>query len=114
MIEKSIGRALITAITMKATMYIKPGNCKLVHWHVHNSPNNLPESPSAALLSATFKSVKQKTISNTAIKRYIEYFCDSFLIDSALRYDVKREKIIKCVVNLPALAMGSVKVGKTE
>lgn len=38
-------------------------------------------------LSATFKSVKQKNISNTTIKRYIDYFCDSFLIDSAVRYD---------------------------
>ena len=29
-------------------------------------------------LSATFKSVKQKTISNTTIKRYIDYLCDFF------------------------------------
>ncbi len=28
-------------------------------------------------LSATFKSVRQKTISNTTIKRYIDYLCDS-------------------------------------
>ena len=45
-------------------------------------------------LSATFKSVKQKTISNTTIKRYIDYFCDSFLIDSAVRYDIKGKKYI--------------------
>ena len=45
-------------------------------------------------LSATFKSVKQKTISNITIKRYIDYFCDSFLIDSAVRYDIKGKKYI--------------------
>ena len=40
-------------------------------------------------LSATFRSAKKKNISSNTIRRYIEYFCDSFLIDSALRYDVK-------------------------
>ena len=45
-------------------------------------------------LSATFKSVKQKTLSNTTIKRYIDYLCDSFLIDSAVRYDIKGKKYI--------------------
>lgn len=45
-------------------------------------------------LSATFKSVKQKTISNATIKRYIDYLCDSFLIDCAVRYDIKGKKYI--------------------
>ncbi len=45
-------------------------------------------------LSATFKSVKKKKISNDTIKRYIDYLCDSFLIDSAIRYDVKGKKYI--------------------
>ena len=40
-------------------------------------------------LSATFQTVKKKKISNSTIKRYIDYLCDSFLIDSAIRYDVK-------------------------
>ena len=40
-------------------------------------------------LSLTFKSVKNKTISPNTIRTYIEYFEDSFLIDSAFRYDVK-------------------------
>ena len=39
-------------------------------------------------LSATFKSIKKKTISNATIARYIEYLSDSFLIDSAVRYDI--------------------------
>lgn len=37
-------------------------------------------------LSATFKSMKQKNISSGTIKNYIDYLCDSFLIDSAIRY----------------------------
>ncbi|MBQ9275790.1 MAG: ATP-binding protein [Succinivibrio sp.] len=45
-------------------------------------------------LSATFKSVKQQAISQSTIKKYIEYFEDSFLIDSALRYDVKGKRYI--------------------
>lgn len=45
-------------------------------------------------LSATFKSVKNKTISKTTIKRYIEYLEDAFLIDSAIRYDIKGKKYI--------------------
>lgn len=45
-------------------------------------------------LSATFKSVKQKTISKVTITRYIEYLCDAFLIDSAVRYDIKGKKYI--------------------
>ncbi len=45
-------------------------------------------------LSAAFKTVKRKTISNATIKRYIDYLCDSFLIDNAFRYDVKGKKYI--------------------
>lgn len=45
-------------------------------------------------LSATFKSVKNKTISKETITRYIDYLKDSFLIDSAIRYDIKGKKYI--------------------
>ncbi len=45
-------------------------------------------------LSATYKSVKKKIITQTTIKRYIDYLRDSFLIDSAIRYDVKGRKYI--------------------
>lgn len=45
-------------------------------------------------LSSAFKTVKKKTISHATIKRYIDYLCDSFLIDSALRYDIKGKKYI--------------------
>lgn len=43
-------------------------------------------------LSATFRSVKNKKISSATIRKYIDYLCDSFLIDSAVRYDVKGKK----------------------
>ena len=45
-------------------------------------------------LSRAFKSVKNKTISKTTIKRYIDYLEDSFLINSAIRYDIKGKKYI--------------------
>ena len=45
-------------------------------------------------LSATFKSVKHTTISKVTIKRYLDYLEDAFLIDSAIRYDIKGKKYI--------------------
>ena len=45
-------------------------------------------------LSATFKSVKNKIISKETIIKYIDYLKDSFLIDSAIRYDIKGKKYI--------------------
>ena len=45
-------------------------------------------------LSATFRTIKKKKISSSTIKKYINYLCDSFLIDSAVRYDVKGKKYI--------------------
>lgn len=45
-------------------------------------------------LSATFKSVKNKTISQATIKRYLDYLEDSYLVESAIRYDVKGRKYI--------------------
>ena len=45
-------------------------------------------------LSATFKSIKQKAISKATITRYIDYLCDAFLIDRAVRYDIKGKKYI--------------------
>ena len=57
-------------------------------------------------LSATFQSVKRKKISNVTIKRYIDYLCDSFLIDSAIRYDVKGKKYIDTPVKYYYTDMG--------
>ena len=57
-------------------------------------------------LSATFKSVKQKTISKVTITRYIEYLRDAFLIDSAMRYDIKGKKYIDTPVKYYFTDMG--------
>lgn len=45
-------------------------------------------------LANTFNSVKRSTISYDTIKDYIEYLCDSFLIEKATRYDIKGKKYI--------------------
>lgn len=57
-------------------------------------------------LSATFQTVNKKKISNSTIKRYIDYLCDSFLIDSAIRYDVKGKKYIDTPVKYYFTDMG--------
>ena len=57
-------------------------------------------------LSATFRSAKKKSISSNTIRRYIEYLCDSFLIDSALRYDVKGKRYIDTPVKYYFTDMG--------
>lgn len=57
-------------------------------------------------LSATFQTVKKKKISKSTIKRYIDYLCDSFLIDSAIRYDVKGKKYIDTPVKYYFTDMG--------
>ncbi len=49
-------------------------------------------------LSKTFDSVKHKSISVNTVNNYIEYLCDSFLIDSAIRYDIKGRKYINTPV----------------
>ena len=57
-------------------------------------------------LAATFRSVKNKKISSNTIKKYIDYICDSFLIDSAVRYDVKGKKYIDTPVKYYFTDMG--------
>ena len=57
-------------------------------------------------LSATFKTVKKKKISSNTIKKYIEYLCDSFLIESAVRYDVKGKKYIDTPIKYYFTDMG--------
>lgn len=57
-------------------------------------------------LSATFRTVKKKKINSNTIRRYIDYLCDSFLINSALRYDVKGRKYINTPVKYYFTDMG--------
>ena len=45
-------------------------------------------------LKNTFKSVKKSKITSATIKKYIDYFEDSFLIESTLRYDIKGKAYI--------------------
>ena len=45
-------------------------------------------------LEKTFKSVKNKTLTDKTIKNYIDYLIDSFLIRRAMRYDIKGKKYI--------------------
>ena len=45
-------------------------------------------------LSNTFKSLKNKTISNKTISNYLAYLCDAFMVEKALRYNIKGKKYI--------------------
>ena len=57
-------------------------------------------------LSATFQSIKNKKISSSTIRKYIDYLCDAFLIDRAVRYDVKGKKYIDTPVKYYFTDMG--------
>lgn len=46
-------------------------------------------------LARTFASIKQSKITNKTIKKYLDYLTDAFLMDKALRYDVKGKKYIE-------------------
>ena len=45
-------------------------------------------------LAATFRTVKKSTISQDTIKVYIDYLQDAFIIERALRYDIKGKHYI--------------------
>lgn len=45
-------------------------------------------------LKNTFRSVKNSKITSNTIKKYLEYFKDCFLVDSATRYDIKGKSYI--------------------
>lgn len=46
-------------------------------------------------LKNTFKTVKKSKITSNTIKKYLDYFEDSFLIESAQRYDIKGKSYIE-------------------
>lgn len=46
-------------------------------------------------LRNTFKSVKKSKITSTTIKKYMDYFEDSFLIEAVQRYDIKGKAYIE-------------------
>lgn len=45
-------------------------------------------------LTDTFKSKKQKKISINTVKNYLDYLCDAFVINKAVRYDIKGKRYI--------------------
>ena len=45
-------------------------------------------------LANTFQSEKKSPISNDTVKNYIDYLCDSFLIEKSTRYDIKGKRYI--------------------
>ena len=45
-------------------------------------------------LSNTFKTVKKRNLAPETISTYLDYFKDAFLIDSAVRYNIKGKKYI--------------------
>ncbi len=45
-------------------------------------------------LADTFKSKKNKAISQNTIKSYLDYLCDAFIVSRATRYDIKGKKYI--------------------
>ena len=47
-----------------------------------------------AKLVNTFKSVKNVTIAPDTVKSYLDYLCDSFLVEKVMRYDAKGKKYI--------------------
>ena len=48
----------------------------------------------ATKLANTFKSVKHESISRNTIVNYLEYICDSFLMEKVSRYDIKGKRYI--------------------
>lgn len=57
-------------------------------------------------LSNTFKSEKHKNISSEAIKQYLTYFEEAYLINEAKRYDVKGKKYIDTPLKYYFMDMG--------
>lgn len=45
-------------------------------------------------LADTFQSKKQKKLSTNTVKNYLDYLCDAFIVDKAVRYDIKGKKYI--------------------
>ncbi|MBR4753362.1 MAG: ATP-binding protein [Thermoguttaceae bacterium] len=45
-------------------------------------------------LANTFKTVKNKTVSDKTLKKYMDYLTDAFLVSKAVRYDIKGRKYI--------------------
>ena len=56
-------------------------------------------------LKNTFRTVKKSKITANTIKKYLDYFEDSFLIESAQRYDIKEKALLKPPKNITFLTL---------
>lgn len=45
-------------------------------------------------ITNTFASVRQSSVSRATVKSYLDFLCDSFLVEKSMRYDVKGRKYI--------------------
>ena len=45
-------------------------------------------------LASTFRSVKRSVISYDTVKDYMDYLCDSFLVEKSTRYDIKGKRYV--------------------
>lgn len=57
-------------------------------------------------LANTFHSEKKSSISYDTIKNYIDYLCDSFLIEKAMRYDIKGKRYINATYKYYFMDLG--------
>ena len=48
-------------------------------------------------LKNTFKTVKKSNITAKTIKKYLDYFIDSFLLEAVQRYDIKGKAVRKAL-----------------
>ena len=60
--------------------------------HIIASAIGSPTNPHK--LANTFKSLKNVSLSNKTIDNYLNYLCESFLTEKAIRYDIKGKKYI--------------------
>ena len=56
--------------------------------------SNIGAPTNSTKLSNTFKSVKKVAISHNTIDRYLGYMIDAFIIEKAMRFDIKGKKFI--------------------
>lgn len=57
--------------------------------------SNIGSLTNPSKLANTFRSEKKSKLSDKTIKAYLDYICDSFLLEKAQRYDVKGKKYIE-------------------
>ena len=61
---------------------------------VRITASNIGAPTNSTKLSNTFKSVKKVAISHNTIDRYLGYMIDAFIIEKAMRFDIKGKKYI--------------------